>query len=40
MELETGQCTIMELKKENVKELAQVFKTVAFKDVSVGKYRY
>ncbi|CAB63359.2 Cell cycle checkpoint protein RAD1 homolog mrt-2 [Caenorhabditis elegans] len=32
MELETGQCTIMELKKENVKELAQVFKTVAFKD--------
>ncbi|CAL2036571.1 unnamed protein product [Caenorhabditis brenneri] len=32
MELETGQCTVMEMKKENVKELAQILKTVIFKD--------
>lgn len=32
MELETGQCTVVEMKKENVKELAQILKTVVFKD--------
>ncbi|CAP32047.1 Protein CBR-MRT-2 [Caenorhabditis briggsae] len=32
MELETGQVTVMEMKKENVKELAQILKTVVFKD--------
>ena len=34
MELETGQSTVIEIKKDNVKELAQVLKTVVFKDVS------
>ncbi|KAF1762010.1 hypothetical protein GCK72_010270 [Caenorhabditis remanei] len=32
MELETGQSTVIEIKKDNVKELAQVLKTVVFKD--------
>uniref|UniRef100_A0A8R1I0F1 Cell cycle checkpoint protein RAD1 n=1 Tax=Caenorhabditis japonica TaxID=281687 RepID=A0A8R1I0F1_CAEJA len=32
MELETGQATVMEIKKENVRELSQLLKTIIFKD--------
>lgn len=31
--METGQVTILEMKKENAKEMAQLLKTIVFKDV-------